>query len=201
MVDMMKERSELMAKRVPTSSTSTSTSSSSTSSSSSSSSSSKSDDETKVRLREMEENFRKLETVRGLDARIMEVEVSKRILACSSVSYLLLKSAAAFFMCSIFTHFIIIFLVANCASSLFSFFLSSSFLSSSFLSFSSCPFSTLTLLSLLLLLSTLLFFFSSLFKSSYIYFLETNQTIESTTARSLNGTTRISIFFFVQWQW
>ena len=67
MVDMMKERSELMTKRVPTSSTSTSTSSSS----------SKSDDETKVRLREMEENFRKLETVRGFDARIMEVEVSE----------------------------------------------------------------------------------------------------------------------------
>ena len=162
---MMKERSELMAKRVPTSSTSTSTSSSSTSSSSSSSSSSKSDDETKVRLREMEENFRKLETVRGLDARIMEVEVSKRILACSSVSYLLLKSAAAFFMCSIFTHFIIIFLVANCASSLFSF-----FLSSSFLSFSSCPFSTLTLLSSSPPLYYSLFFLFSFQIFIYIFF-------------------------------
>ena len=39
------------------------------------SSSTKSDQEVKLKLQEMEENFRRLENVKGLDARIIEVEV------------------------------------------------------------------------------------------------------------------------------
>ena len=64
---MMKERTEQMSKRAPTSS----------SSSSFSSDKNKNDEEVKSRLQEMEANFRILETVKGLDARIMEVEVKK----------------------------------------------------------------------------------------------------------------------------
>ena len=63
MVEMMKERTDMINKRPPTSS-----------SSSSSSSSTKSDQEVKAKLQEMEENFRRLENVKGLDARIIEVE-------------------------------------------------------------------------------------------------------------------------------
>ena len=62
MVEMMKERTDMINKRPPTSS-------------SSSSSSTKSDQEVKAKLQEMEENFRRLENVKGLDARIIEVEV------------------------------------------------------------------------------------------------------------------------------
>jgi hypothetical protein len=61
MVDMMKERSDLSAKR--------------TAAPSSSSSIPKNDQEVKQRLQEMEANFRILESIKGLDARIMEVEV------------------------------------------------------------------------------------------------------------------------------
>ena len=64
MVDMMKERTEVQSSR-------------STSSSTSSTSIPKTETEVKQKLQEMENNFRVLERIKGLDARIMEVEVRR----------------------------------------------------------------------------------------------------------------------------
>ena len=67
MVDMMKERTGAAAKRTSTASTSATTSIP------------KTDSEIKKKLQDMENNFRILETVKGLDARIAEVEVIRFI--------------------------------------------------------------------------------------------------------------------------
>ena len=66
MVEMMKERTDVQASRsAASSSTSTSTSIP------------KTETEVKQKLQDMENNFRILERLKGLDARIMEVEVRR----------------------------------------------------------------------------------------------------------------------------